>query len=182
MTQLSDATIRALIEDGTIGISPYNPDRVQPASLDVTVGDQWAVPRLDLDNGDTVIDAVNRDTRFFNITSPEHTMRPGDFLLATTTETIRLPPHIAAKFEGKSSLGRIGLMTHVTAGFIDPGFHGQITLELHNVWPEPIRLHAGMPIGQLVFTVLDRPTERPYGSPGLGSRYQYQSGTTGARP
>ena len=109
-------------------------------------------------------------------------LHPGEFVLGTTLERLTLPDDIVARIEGKSSLGRLGLLIHATAGFVDPGWsNGQITLELSNVAPLPIRLWPGMKIAQLSFMRMDAPAERPYGHPELGSKYQGQKGPTPSR-
>lgn len=162
---LSDRTLRAELAAGTLVIDPPPADEaIQPASIDLHLGEQlrWG-PEL----ASTVL--YKRQ--------PTH-LAPGVFALAHTAEMVTIPAHLVAQLNGKSSLGRLGLAIHVTAGFIDPGFHGQITLELHNCSLSPIPLRRGMPIGQLVLMRMTEPAARPYGSAGLGSKYQGQTGAT----
>jgi len=174
-----DHEIISAAQAGIIGIHPFHPALVQPASLDVRLGHEFRTIHPDTHT----IDPREPTPTTLHTTAPGEpfTLPPGGFALAHTLETITLPSHIAARFEGKSSLGRLGLAAHVTAGFIDPGFHGQITLELHNVAGHPIRLHPGDPIGQICFIPLTSPAEHPYGTPGLGSHYQNQTGPTPSR-
>jgi len=121
-------------------------------------------------------------TRFVEVESDEaFILHPGEFVLGSTFEYVRLPDDIAARLEGKSSLGRLGLLTHSTAGFVDPGFEGHVTLELSNVATLPIKLWPGMKIGQLCFFQLSSASENPYGSEKYGSRYQGQRGPTASR-
>lgn len=153
---------------------------IQPASVDINLGDTfegWAEEWWDSDNRGT--------GRWvpFSIKAPDDPdwvfeLSPGQRILGTVAQTIRVPTDMCAQLSGKSSLGRVFLTNHATAGFIDPGFHGQVTLELKNDGYNPIYLHVGMPIGQIIFTRLTSPALRPYGSEGLGSHYQGQKGTT----
>lgn len=180
---LSDGTIRKLLEQGRLRIEPMTPDQIQPASVDVRLGAEFLVftnhtaeaidpfvPRADLMRKASVGD----DRPFI--------LHPGEFVLGTTLERLTLPDDIVARMEGKSSLGRLGLLIHATAGFVDPGWRdGQITLELSNVATLPIKLHPRMKIGQLSFQMLDKPAERPYGHPGLKSKYQGQQGPVASR-
>lgn len=179
---LSDCDILAAIDTGQLTIDPFNPSDLQPASVDVHLGRDFRVfnhpacthinPALPQDDLTTVI-TVLPGGRFV--------LHPHEFALASTVETVSLGDEHAARIEGRSSLGRLGLLTHATAGFIDPGFTGQLTLELSNAAPLPIVLWPGMSIGQLCFFRLSSPAERPYGSGGLGSRYQGQLGPTESR-
>ena len=162
---LSDRDIKKAVELGDININPFHVEHVQPASLDVILGNRFFFP-----SEDTTRELTNYD------------VAPGEFLLASTVETITLGPSMAARFEGKSSWGRLGLLTHCTAGFIDPGFTGQITLELVNLSKEPVHLEAGMLIGQISFSRLSSSCDHQYGSNGLGSHYQWQRGPTPASP
>ena len=156
-------------------IFPYRAEQVQPASYDVLLGIDMLVPY-----GDEII-RVGRDTpTYYKYPLPD-VLEPGQFVLCHTIEKVTFPSFLAGKFEGKSSLGRIGLMTHVTAGFIDPGFSGQLTLEVKNVGPSPLWLEPGIPIGQIAFQLLSMPSERPYGSRGLGSHYQDSRGVVGSK-
>lgn len=183
---LSDGTIRKLIESGEIGVEPYDPSMIQPASIDVRLGKDFLTYR----SGShlATIDPARKDGSTASVMSYEHVVCgddhpefivfPNAFVLATTLETIRVPNNLLARLEGKSSLGRIGLQVHITAGYIDPGFIGEVTLELYNVTNRPIVLVPGMKIGQICFEQMDAPAERPYGSSGLGSHYQAQRGAT----
>lgn len=167
VSQLVDWQIEAAIKDGTIGLEPFDPDLIQPASIDVRLG-EWFRSEHDL-----VFKAPGGDC-------PE-VMYAGQFLLAHTLETLRLPPDLAARVDGKSTIGRQGLAVHVTAGFVDPGFEGQLTLELVNHSQlKQFQLHPGMLIAQISFHTLDAVPRRPYGHPDLGSHYQGQTGPTGA--
>lgn len=176
MTQLSDVDIVKALSDKRIVIEPLDLYNLQPASLDLTLGDSWLVPLA-------ISYEVVRlgDAPYRAVTSKKRYLHPGEFILGTTAEKITLDTTVAAKFEGKSSLGRMGAMTHVTAGFIDPGFSGQITLEIVNVSPWVLEFDSGMQIGQLVFTNLCTPASAGYGSAVWGSRYQNQSGATAAK-
>ena len=180
---LSDADISQQIGIGRIRVDPYRPENLQPASLDITLDSRFVQFHA---SGRVYIDPLNPDPNLFGHTDvgPDgaYILQPGEFALASTTERIRLPNDIAARLEGKSSLGRIGLMVHSTAGFIDPGWQGQLTLELSNLARLPIQLTPGMKIGQLSFIRLSSPCRQPYGSPSLGSRYQNQDGPTPSRP
>lgn len=180
---LSDGTIRRLLADGTLIIDPIEPQQVQPASVDVRLGDEFLVFR---NHTADVIDPFDIPQDLMDLVKvPEGTafvLHPGEFVLGTTVEAIGLPDDIVSRVEGKSSLGRAGLLIHATAGFVDPGWQrGQITLELSNVATLPIRLWPGMKIGQLSFHLLDAPAERPYGHPELGSKYSGQTGPVASR-
>lgn len=159
-------------------IHPLNPDLVQPTSVDLTLGNT-AMTLMDRD----APFLVGRDMPDYDGWGGwnEWTLPPGYFALFQTAETLTLPRDIAGKFEGKSSLGRIGLMTHITAGFIDPGFHGVLTLELYNCGPLSLVLRPGIRIGQVSFTQLHAMPERVYGDPGLGSHYQDADTVQGGR-
>jgi dCTP deaminase len=160
---LSDRDIRTVLTTGEVYVHPFNRDLIQPASLDLRLAPELRIGDLN------------------TITKAPYVLQRGEFALASTLETITLPAHFAARVEGKSSHGRQGLSIHITAGFIDPGFSGQITLELHNVGPAPIQLHPDMLIAQLCLIPLSSPAERPYGHPELGSHYQGQQGPTPSR-
>ena len=179
---LPDHSIRVAIAGGRIGIQPYDPGLVQPASIDVRLDNQF---RVFNQHAYTHIDpAVEQPdlTRAVEVAPGEaFTLHPGQFALASTLESVTLADDLAARFEGKSSLGRLGLLTHATAGFIDPGFEGHITLELACVAPMPILLWPGMKVGQLCFTELTSAAQHPYGSVEAGSRYQGQQGPTASR-
>lgn len=156
-----------------IVLSPLPEDvQIQPASLDLRLGRGFHVQREGEDG------QWHEDT---NTDADRFLLRRGDFLLATTLEYIELPTDLVARVEGKSSLGRRGLMVHVTAGFIDPGFKGNITLEMYNLSPAPVLLTLGMKICQLSFSAIEGRVLRPYGHPELGSKYQGQQGVTLSR-
>ena len=155
---------------------------VQPSSVDVRI-DRFF--RLFDNHKYAHIDPAEEQpelTRLVEVESGEpFILHPGEFVLGSTYEAVTLPDDIAARLEGKSSLGRLGLLTHSTAGFIDPGFSGHVTLELSNMATLPIKLWPGMKIGQLCFFQLTSPAEAPYGSGAQGSRYQDQRGPTPSR-
>ena len=179
---LSDKDIKAEIESGRVGIDPYEPAMVQPSSIDVRLDKFFRVfenhryPHIDpsTEQPDLTREVeANGDEPFV--------LHPGEFVLGSTYEVVTLPTNIAARLEGKSSLGRLGLLTHSTAGFIDPGFSGHVTLELANVATLPILLYPGMKIGQVCFFQMSSDAEHPYGSSVYGSRYQGQRGPTPSR-
>jgi dCTP deaminase len=180
---LSDGTIRRLVDERRIVIKPWDPALVQPASIDLRLGDSF---RVFHNHRAAVIDL--RDGPPGNLTeevvaTPEEgfVIHPGEFCLGRTEEWVELPEDVVARIEGKSSLGRLGLIVHATAGFIDPGWKGTLTLELNNLTRVPIKLYPGLLIAQLSFMALDRPAEKPYGSPELGSHYQGQVAATESR-
>ena len=179
---MSDRDIRAQIEAGRIGLEPLEMDLLQPSSFDVRLDrffrlfDNHKYPYID--------PSENQDdlTRLIEVAPDEpFILHPGEFVLGSTYEFVKLPDDIAARLEGKSSLGRLGLLTHSTAGFVDPGFNGHVTLELSNTATLPIKLWPGMKIGQLCFFQLSSPSENPYGSTKYGNRYQGQRGPTASR-
>ena len=176
---LSDRDIRAEIAAGRVGVEPFTEAMIQPSSVDVRL-DRFF--RVFENHKYSVIDpSVEQPdlTRAVETEGDEpFILHPGEFVLASTYEVITLPDDIAGRLEGKSSLGRLGLLTHSTAGFIDPGFSGHITLELSNVANLPVKLFPGMKIGQLCLIKLSSPAEHPYGSAKYGSRYQGQRGPT----
>lgn len=179
---LSDRDIRQQISSGRVSIEPWDPDFVQPSSLDVRLDRYF---RLFDNHKYPVIDPAAEQTdltRLVDVGMEEpFVLHPGEFVLGSTYELVSLPDDVAARLEGKSSLGRLGLLTHSTAGFIDPGFSGHITLELSNTATMPIKLYPGMKIGQLCFFQLTSPAEAPYGQGAVGSRYQGQRGPTASR-
>lgn len=179
---LSDKDIRSEIESGRVGVDPYEPKMIQPSSIDVRLDKFF---RVFENHKYEVIDPSKEQpelTREIEVSNDEHfILHPGEFVLASTYEVVTLPDDIAARLEGKSSLGRLGLLTHSTAGFIDPGFSGHITLELSNVANLPVKLFPGMKIGQLCLVKLSSAAENPYGSAIYGSRYQGQRGPTASR-
>jgi dCTP deaminase len=179
---LSDRDIRAEITAGRVAVEPFTESMVQPSSVDVRL-DRFF--RVFENHKYSVIDpSIEQSelTREVVVEPNEHfILHPGEFVLASTYEIITLPDDIAGRLEGKSSLGRLGLLTHSTAGFIDPGFSGHITLELSNVANLPVKLFPGMKIGQLCLIKLSSPAEHPYGSAVYASRYQRQRGPTASR-
>jgi dCTP deaminase len=179
---LSDGTIIRLVQDGRIRIDPWDPRLVQPASVDLRLGDSF---RVFHNHRATMIDLRQPpDNLTEEVVVPEgdsFVIHPGEFCLGRTLEWVELPDDIVARIEGKSSLGRLGLIVHATAGFCDPGWKGTLTLELNNLTRVPIILHPGLEIAQLSFMMLDRPAVRPYGSPELGSHYQGQRAATASR-
>jgi dCTP deaminase len=179
---LSDRDIRAEVASGRVVLDPFDPEMVQPSSIDVRL-DRWF--RLFDNHRYPVIDPAEDQpdlTRLVEVDGDEALiLHPGEFVLGSTYEAVTLPDDVAARLEGKSSLGRLGLLTHSTAGFIDPGFTGHVTLELSNVATLPIKLWPGMKIGQLCFFRLSSAAEHPYGSSVYGSRYQGQRGPTASR-
>lgn len=180
---LSDHTIKEEIAKGRIVIEPLNPTCIQPASVDVHLDKKllifktWRHPFY-IDVKENTVDLseaveIDEDKPFL--------LNAGEFVLASTVESLTLPDNIVARLEGKSSLGRIGLLIHSTAGYVDPGWHGHLTLELSNVAKLPITLYYKMAIGQISFLRLTSSVEKVYGSPGLGSKYQGQSEPTATR-
>jgi dCTP deaminase len=179
---MSDRDIRASIEAGQIGLEPLEMGLLQPSSIDVRL-DRFF--RLFDNHKYAFIDPAEQQdelTRLIEVDPAEpFILHPGEFVLGSTYEFVTLPDDVAARLEGKSSLGRLGLLTHSTAGFVDPGFKGHVTLELSNVATLPIKLWPGMKIGQLCFFKLTSPSEHPYGSEKYSSRYQGQRGPTASR-
>jgi dCTP deaminase len=179
---LSDRDIQREIASGRVGLDPFDPAMVQPSSVDVRLDRYFRVfenhrypsidPSIDQPELTRLVEPAGEDPFI---------LHPGEFVLASTYEVVTLPDDIAGRLEGKSSLGRLGLLTHSTAGFIDPGFSGHVTLELSNVATLPIKLWPGMKIGQLCMFQLSSPAEHPYGSAVYGSRYQGQRGPTPSR-
>ena len=176
---LSDLDIKSELLAGRIVIEPLCDKNIQPASVDVCIGSNFRIFRNSIH---TCIDPLTtQDGLTESIDVPEgevFVLHPGQFALGTTLERIAIPDDILGKLEGKSTLGRLGLMIHSTAGYVDPGWDGELTLELSNVATLPIVLHPGMRIGQLSFERMSSPVERPYGSEALGSHYQGQRGAT----
>ena len=178
----SDRTIIEAIEAGRVSIEPFDRALVQPSSVDVRCDTRFRVfenqryPLIDPK-------AVQSDLTSEVEASAAHPfiLHPGEFVLGTTLETIRLGDDVVARLEGKSSLGRLGLLIHSTAGFVDPGFNGQVTLELSNVANLPIAIYPEMRIGQISFYQMTTAADQPYGSTALGSKYQGQTGPTASR-
>jgi dCTP deaminase len=176
---LSDRDIRAALDAGAVQIRPYDPVDLQPSSVDLHLDHAFRVFR---NNRYPFIDVRQPQpdlTELLHIEDDEpFILHPGEFVLGQTLEWVELPNDLVARLEGRSSLGRLGLLIHSTAGYVDPGWKGNLTLELSNVANLPIALYATMRIGQISFFKMSSPVERPYGSPELGSRYQGQSEPT----
>lgn len=179
---LSDTDIRRQIDGRRFALDPYDPAMIQPSSIDVRLGPYFRVmARYPHTHIDPAIEQPEL-TQFVEIAEGEaFILHPGEFALGTTHESVSVPDDLAVRLEGKSSLGRLGLIVHSTAGFIDPGFRGTVTLELSNVATLPIKLWPGMKIGQLCLFQLSSPAEHPYGAQCNGSRYQGQKGPTPSR-
>ena len=179
---LSDRSIKEALGDGRIVIDPLDENDIQPASVDLHLGRTLLAftnsrrPYVDLreDVADLTEELALADDEPFML-------HPGEFILGSTMETIHLPNDLVASLEGKSSLGRVGLVIHSTAGYVDPGWQGTLTLELTNVSRLPITLYYGMRIGQISFQRMTTPVDRPYGSKELGSRYFGSTGPTATR-
>jgi dCTP deaminase len=179
---LSDRDLLTEIDNKRVSVEPFDMEMIQPSSIDVRLDRMFRVfenhkyPHIDpsIEQADlTRLIEPDGDDPFI--------LHPGEFVLGSTLEVVSLPDDLAGRLEGKSSLGRLGLLTHSTAGFIDPGFSGHITLELSNVATLPIKLFPGMKIGQLCLFRLSSPADHPYGSDKYGSRYQGQRGPTASR-
>ena len=177
---LSDRTIRAEIAAGRIVVDPFDPEMVQPSSIDVRLDDRFLVfrshtrPVIDVKEDLTDLTEMVRATD-----AQPFILHPGEFVLGSTLERVALPDDLVARLEGKSSLGRLGLMIHSTAGYVDPGWDGYLTLELSNVANLPITIYPGMKIGQISFFRLTTAADRPYGA--AGSKYQGQRGPTASK-
>jgi dCTP deaminase len=179
---LSDRTIKEAIAAGRLVIEPLDPESIQPASVDVRLDRQLRVFRVGQQPYIDVRQPTEEITELVEIREDEpFFLHPGEFALASTLEVLTLPDDIVAHVEGRSSLGRLGLLIHATAGFVAPGWTGKLTLELSNVAKMPISLYYGMKIGQVSFLRMSTPVERPYGSTGLGSKYQGQTGPAASR-
>ena len=179
MSVLSDRDIRSAIESGEVRIDPYDPRDLQPSSVDLHLDRSFRVFR---NNRYAFIDVRTPQpdlTELLRVDDDEpFILHPGEFVLGQTVEWVELPIDLVARLEGKSSLGRLGLLIHSTAGYVDPGWRGNLTLELSNVANLPIALYYGMRIGQISFFKMSSPVDRPYGSAELGSKYQGQSEPT----
>ncbi len=178
---LSDRSIKESVAAGRIVITPYDESLVQPASIDIRLDGRFRVFR---NYKYSCIDpkAVQNDlTELVEVGDEPFIVHPGEFILGNTVERVKLGDDLVGRVEGKSSLGRLGLIIHATAGYIDPGFEGNITLELSNVANLPIRLYPGMKVGQISFFAMSTPADRPYGHPDLGSKYKGQSAPTASR-
>ena len=171
---LSDKTINEKIKNQEIKITPSPTfEQIQPASIDLRLGNEFLLPRVD-----EIIDTKNKSPNYEHIQCNVLQLPPKSFILATTIEKIELPPNIIARVEGRSSIGRLGVTVHITAGFIDCGFEGQITLEIANLSHNTVMLYEGMRIAQIVFEELDTTPNRIYGE--CGNKYQGQEGVTGS--
>jgi dCTP deaminase len=178
---LSDRDIRKEIEAGRLVIDPFDEAAVQPASVDLKLGAEFRVfrnyrlpyidPKQEMPDL-TELEVLAEDKAFI--------LHPGEFALAVTVERVHIPDDLVGRLDGKSSLGRLGLIVHSTAGYVDPGFDGRLTLELTNIINLPIQLYQGMPVSQISFNRLTSPAERPYGQGG-GSKYQGQTGPEPSR-
>ena len=179
---LSDTDLQKLLDDGRLVVDPLGPNAVQPSSIDLRVGNQFRVfknsryPYIDvrqpMEELTELVSTVGDDPFI---------LHPGEFVLGTTIERVEVPDDLVGRLEGKSSLGRLGLLIHSTAGFVDPGFRGHLTLELSNVANLPITLYPGMKIGQISLFQLSSPAAHPYGSGKLSSKYLDQVGPTPSR-
>lgn len=172
---LSDQTILQKLQKGEIKIQPLpTPEQIQPASIDLKLGSEYLSPI----HQQETIDIKNNEPKYQQINGDAILLPAGEFILATTKETITLPNNLTARVEGRSSIGRLGIAIHITAGFIDAGFTGQITLEIKNQSHNNIILYENMRICQIVFEEMDKPAKRPYGE--CGNKYQNQKGVTGS--
>lgn len=168
---LSDKTIKKMLAEKTLVITPLTPSQIQPASVDIRLGNTFSV----VEDTPSGILRLDNEIRYQTITAETYLILPGQFVLATTMEYFELPDDLTAFVEGRSSLGRMGLFIQ-NAGWVDPGFKGEITLELYNANRCAIELKAGRRVGQLVFAEMDAAAENPY-----RGKYQGQRGATGSR-
>lgn len=178
---LSDRTIREHLEAGRIVIDPLDPDALQPSSVDLRLDHRFRVFRNHTMGHIDVKQNLEHLTDLVEAAVEPFMLHPGEFVLGSTLERVAVPDDLVARLEGKSSLGRLGLLIHSTAGFVDAGFDGQLTLELSNVATLPITLYPGMRIGQISFQQMTTPAESPYGSGGLKSKYKHQQGPMPSR-
>lgn len=177
MSILPDHKIKDWIDIGVIGVEPYDESNVEPASMDLRLGDSFKYPRRQFQNIPVDLDNPSQHKlKHEEVDGDEITLNPGEFVLASTKEYIELPPFVSAEVLGRSSLGRLGISVHQTAGYIDPGFEGEVTLELSNHGVAPVKLREGMRTCQIIFHNLRSPSEEPYGHE--GSQYQGQTGAT----
>ena len=179
---LSDVTIRQELASGRIGIEPLGDNAVQPSSVDLRVDRYFRIFRNHAAKVIDVREAQEDLTEEVDVGDDGvFILHPGEFVLGSTLEWVKIPLDLVGRLEGKSSLGRLGLLIHSTAGFVDAGFEGHLTLELSNVANLPITVYTGMKIGQISFLKMTTPAEFPYGSAELGSKYQLQRGPTPSR-
>jgi len=182
MSVLSDRTIKAELASGRLVIEPLDVEAIQPASVDLRLDRCFRVFRSTSRPYVDVREPVDDLTELVEIADGEpFVIQPGSFCLGSTVEALTLPEDIVARVDGKSSLGRLGLLVHATAGYVDPGWRGRLTLELSNQSQMPIALYYGMRIAQVSFITMTTAVDRPYGSPELGSKYQGQTGPTPSR-
>ena len=182
MTVLSDSSILEELAAHRLGIEPFDESAVQPASVDLRLDRTFRTFRVTSTPYVDVRSPIEDLTELISVADNDpFILQPHTFCLGSTVETVSLPDDIVARVDGKSSLGRLGLLVHATAGYVDPGWTGQLTLELSNQSQMPIALYYGMRIAQISFLRLTTPAKRPYGSPGLGSKYQGQKGPTASR-
>ncbi|MEM9038596.1 MAG: dCTP deaminase [Actinomycetota bacterium] len=185
---LSDRSLREQIDAGRIVLDPFDESLVQPSSIDVRISNLFRVFRnhtrgvidvkVDLED---LTELVEMPVDEHGVGDEAFMLHPGEFVLGSTLERVTVPDDVVGRVEGKSSLGRLGLLIHSTAGFVDAGFDGRITLELANVASLPITLYPGMKIGQISFMTMTTPAENPYGAGASGSKYQGQRGPTPSR-
>ncbi len=179
---LSDRTIREELAAGRIVIDPLGEGCIQPSSVDLHVDRYFRVFRNHTMGYIDVKQDLEELTEMVEIAEDDvFILHPGEFVLGSTSERVALPDDLVARLEGKSSLGRLGLLIHSTAGFVDAGFSGHLTLELSNVANLPITIYPGMKIGQISFLKMTTPADAPYGSSAVGSKYQGQRGPTASR-
>jgi dCTP deaminase len=179
---LSDRDLRAEIAAGRLGLEPFDDTLVQPSSIDVRLDSLF---RVFNNTRYTHIDPARQQDELTSLVQPDEgepfVLHPGEFVLGSTQERVALPDDLVARLEGKSSLGRLGLLIHSTAGFVDAGWDGHLTLELSNVANLPITIYPGMKIGQISFLQMTTAADQPYGTGNLGSKYRGQRGPTPSR-
>ncbi len=178
---LSDRTLRECLDAGRIIIDPLDPNGLQPSSVDLRLDRRFRVFRNHTIGHIDVKSHLEHLTELVEMDNDPFMLHPGQFVLGATLERVVVPDDLVARLEGKSSLGRLGLLIHSTAGFVDAGFDGQLTLELGNLATLPISLYPGMKIGQISFQQMTTPADEPYGSASLGSKYKYQQGPIPSR-
>jgi dCTP deaminase len=185
---LSDKDLDIAMRLGALSVIPLAADAIQPASIDLRLGDEFVIFDVDRYNGEVFAGKVDpfgperKGPLTRKLRASAFKIEPGEFMLAHTLENVRLGPELVARIEGRSTLGRLGLIVHATAGFVDPGWEGQLTLEMYNASPNTIVLREGMPIAQLAVQRLSSPCVRPYGDPSRKSKYKGQTGAVEAKP